>query len=335
MRTDKPVTAPIYEATSEVAQRMKGSWLRFLASLRPDQKAKAMFPFDHDQRFVWHYTPLERRGLPLYQMTGEQKRLALEFMDTGLSAIGAQKARAVMEHEAILEQIEREEGTIRFLRDPQLYFFTVFGEAGDADPWGWRVEGHHLSLHFTVVKGGYISHSPFFFGANPARVPYGPKKGLRILANTEDLARKLMAMLDTHQKTKALINDTCPRDIFTTNAVKVAMEHGEGLPASDMTSQQRQALMNLIEDYLSKIEEDVAQKRLHGLKSNGLDSVYFAWMGNTAPGEAHYYRIHGPTFLAEYDNIQNNANHIHSVWRDLENDFGVDTLRIHHQQSHR
>ena len=234
--------------------------------------------------------------------------------------------------EKILGDLEGSGG--RFQRDPDLYYFTVFGPPSLEHPWGWRVEGHHLSLNFLIVAGERVASAPYFFGANPARVYQGPLTGLRLLSAEEDLARDLLLSLDEQQRARALIDTQAPADILTGNHPRVDMGSPGGLPAADMTEVQQQTMMNLIMEYASRLPEDVADRRLDRLDREGRTFIHFAWAGGAAPGEPHYYRVHGPGFLIEYDNTQNNANHIHTVWRDLGNDWGEDLLAAHYARSH-
>ena len=324
---------PLYSAPDTVS-RMRAATGQFLNSLNPSQRSRAVFPFEDDERLFWHYTPIERRGLPLGEMDERQRRLAFDMLASGLANNGFVQAQAIIDHEAILGELERAAGTVRWRRDTGLYFFSIFGDPSEKAPWGWRVDGHHLSLHLTIVDGQLLTTTPSFFGANPARVPQGPKKGLRILAASEDLARELVFSLDRQQKSKALISDTAPRDIFTTNDRRVVLDRVEGLPAASMSSAQRKTLMRLISEYIERMPPEVARREIGRLEARGIDSLHFAWAGGQEPGQPHYYRIHGPSFFVEYDCVQDGANHIHSVWRDLENDFGMDLLQLHYQHHH-
>jgi hypothetical protein len=215
------------------------------------------------------------------------------------------------------------------VRDPERYFFSVFGTPSTKETWGWRVEGHHVSLHFTVVNGGVLTSSPSFFGSNPAEVREGPKKGLRILGIEEDAARALLESLDASQKTTAIINATAPGDMLTMNNLKIEPLSPGGISAGSLNDKQRDLLMKLIDVYAGFMAPEVAADRLAKLKKAGVDKIGFAWAGETERGKKHYYRVQGPTFLVEYDNTQNDGNHVHSVWRDFDGDFGRDLLREH------
>ena len=302
---------------------------KFLASLTPEQKAKANFEFGDGQRFDWHFIPRDRKGLPLKDLDENQRKLAMEFMKTGLGPAGYQKATTIMSLEPVLAQLEGP--SRRFPRDPELYYFSVFGTPSAKSPWGWRVEGHHVALNYTVVKGEMVSNTPLFFGANPAEVREGERKGLRALAGEEDKGRELIQALDEKQRAVAVFDKTAPGDIITMNKRKADPLKPEGVAAGQLNKQQKALLEKLLDEYLSRMPQDIAGERSKKLRGAGFDKIYFAWAGGMNKGDPHYYRIQGPTFLVEYDDTQNNANHIHSVWRDFNGDFGEDLLREHYQ----
>ena len=301
----------------------------FLKSLNSDQKAKATYSYLDGERIFWYYPPLNRHGLPLREMDAQQRKLAHEVMASGLTEKSYQQAKQIIDHEDILGPLEVEQNKVTFLRDTERYYFTIFGEPGGADPWGWRVEGHHVCLNYSIWNDKVISVTPFFFGANPAEVRKGPKSGLRILGTREDLAFELMESLDAGQQSKAIIYDEAPLDILTYNSSKVSLPREEGLPASRMSGTQRELLMALISEYVNQVRSDVAQERLDAFKANGIDGIHLAWAGPVDKSKAHYYRLHGGDFVVEFDNRQDGANHIHSVYRDVENDFASDVLRQH------
>ena len=302
---------------------------RFLDSLSPDQKAKATFDYLDGERVFWYYPPMNRHGLALRDMEPGQRELAYAVMASGLTADSYQKAKLIIEHEAVLGPLEKEQGKVTFVRDPELYYFTVFGDPSGADPWGWRVEGHHVSLHFSIWGGKVISMTPFFFGANPADVRSGPKSGLRILGARQDMALELMNSLDAGQRSKALLYDDAPFDILTYNSSKVSLPGEQGLKAAKMSETQKKMLKTLVAEYVNQVPSDLAEQKLAELEEEGYDRLHWAWAGPAKAGEEHYYRIHGGDFVIEYDNRQNGANHIHSVWRDVENDFASDVMREH------
>lgn len=300
----------------------------FLASLDEAQRARLRFPLQSDERTDWHYVPRRRNGIPLADLTAPQREAAHALLRSALSEAGYAKATGIIELEAILGRLS---GDADF-RDPERYFFTLFGDPAAEAPWGWRFEGHHLSLNLTAIPGAPSAATPMFLGANPATVPSGPEAGLRVLADEEDLGRALLGTLDAAQRAAAVIAARAPRDIITGADPKVQLTRFEGLPASALSPEQSALLWRLIETYLGAIEDEIAAPYRTRLRATPPDSLFFAWAGGAAPGEGHYYRIHGPRLLIEYDNTQGGANHVHAVWRDPAGDFGEDALRRHYRE---
>jgi hypothetical protein len=298
----------------------------FLATLEPDQRARATRPFDDGERFEFFFTPVARTGLPLRDMSLDQRDAALRLLKTATSTRGYLKATGVMHLEGILAVIEGRPDR----RDPENYHFWIFGTPSLERPWGWRFEGHHISLNFTSADG-ITASNPSFIGANPALVPSGPFAGWRLLAAEEDLGRALVTSLTPAQRARAVISETAPRDILTGNQRRASLERMEGLPVGEMTDAQKALFMRLLAEYVDNADPAIAGPRYARMEEVGLDRIRFAWAGTLERGGPHYYRIHGPTVLIEYDNTQNDANHIHSVWRDLENDFGEDLLERHYE----
>jgi hypothetical protein len=319
---------------------MAAAATKFLESLTPEQRQQATFAFDGDERTRWNFIPTElfpRKGLTIKQMSQPQRKLAHDLLKAGLSQRGYMTATQIMDLENVLAALEsaqraaalqRALGTA-FVRDPERYFFSIFGTPSTRNTWGYRVEGHHVSLHFTVVNGTLVAGAPTFFGSNPAEVRAGPKKGTRVLGPAEDAARSLLESLDAAQREKAIINTTAPNDIVTVAKVKIDPLSPVGIPASALTTAQRGLLRKLIEVYTGYMADDIAADRLRRIENAGWDKLAFAWAGPLERGQKHYYRVQGPTFLIEYDNTQNDANHVHLVWRDFNGDFGEDLLREH------
>ncbi|HJR57853.1 MAG TPA: DUF3500 domain-containing protein [Vicinamibacterales bacterium] len=302
-----------------------------LETLAPEQKKQAQLPFDSEERTNWHYIPRARQGVSLKTMTEPQRRAATHLLRTGLSQSGYTKAETIRALEDILLEMEKNPR-----RDREEYYFTIFGEPQAKGTWGWRYEGHHLSQNWTIVAGTAVATSPQFFGAHPAEVRQGKMAGARPLAAEEDLAFALLRSLDPEQRSQAVIGEQAPRDILTTNTREAASQEDRGLSYRDMSVDQRKQLMTLIEEHAGIQAQPLAQERLVRLRAAGLDAIRFAWMGALDRTEAgHYYRIQGPTFLIEFDNTQNRANHVHEVWRDFKGDFGRDLLAEHYRKAHR
>lgn len=300
---------------------------KFLASLTPEQRQQATFPFDSPERLRWHFVPqFERNGLQIKVMTEPQRKLAHELLKTGLSERGYTTYTQIMQLENILKVVEQGKGPVR---DSEAYRFSVFGTPSAKGTWAWRVEFHHISLHFTVVNGTAVASTPSFAGANPAEVRDGPQKGQRTLGQLEDTARALVTALDASQKKTAIFTDVALNDIVTENALDINPLSPAGVKAAEMTPAQRDLLMKILDAYAGLMAPDLAADRMTKVKIAGIENVAFAWAGSIERGQKHYYRVQGPTFLIEFDNTQNNGNHVHSVWRDFRGDFGRDLLREH------
>ena len=316
--------------TAPPAPTMLDAARTFLADLNPAQKSKAVLPFNSEERFRWFYTPVSRKGIPLKELSASQKLAGLALLRAGLSEKGYTKAEMIRKLEEVLRELEQSRGPTR---DPDLYFFTFFGEPGTNGVWGWRYEGHHCSQNWTILNGKAIGTSPQFFGANPAEVRDGPMKGTRVLSAEEDLGRSLVKSLSAAQRAEAVLSTSAPDDIVTTNQRKAAIKEDQGLAYSQLSQDQQGTLLALIEEYLNAQPQAEARRRLDKIRQAGFDRIKFAWMGGLEKGEGHYYRVQGSTFLIEYDNTQNNANHIHCVWRDFNGDWGEDLLAEHYRNS--
>ena len=312
-------------------EEMAAAANNFLDSLTPEQRAAATFEFKSDERSNWVFVPKVRQGLTIKKMTPPQRALAHALIRTGLSAPGYEKATNIMSLEGVLKQLEAPGGAM--VRDTELYYFSIFGKPEAAGTWGWRAEGHHFSANFTVIKGELFSGTPSFMGDNPAEVRAGPRKGLRVLAEEEGLGRALVKALTDEQRKTVIFETTAPKEVITSNKPKVMPLETTGLPASKLTEEQRAQLQTLVKVYVNRLRGDLAQADLAKIDKAGWEKVYFAWAGGIEKGDPHYYRVQGPTFLIEYDNTQNDANHIHAVWRDFDNDFGEDLLRKHYAET--
>jgi hypothetical protein len=311
----------------DTAPLLSQSANHFIASLTADQASKAKFAFTDEERFNWHFIPKERKGLPLREMSPHQKHLASALLSSALSQRGYIKATSIMSLEDVLRIMEKDSGE---RRNPEKYYFSIFGEPTEKGIWAFRVEGHHVALNFTMNKG-VVSGGPAFFGANPAEVREGPRKGLRVLHAEEDLGRDLLNSLTPQQKAVAIVSKTAYKDILTEASRKASLQgQPSGLPIAKMTGPQKELLMRLVHEYTDNVPEPVAEARQALIRKAG-NNVYFAWAGVEEKGGPHYYRIQTPDVIIEYDNTQNNANHIHSVWREINGDFGADLLGDHYK----
>jgi len=309
-------------AQDKAAEGMRAATERLLAALPERLRAQAQRPFDDPDRLDWHYTPRSRNGISFKDLDAKGREQVHALVKTALSAAGHRKVVNIIELEAVLRELE----TFGLMRDPEKYHLTVYGTPSATAAWGWRFEGHHLSLNFTLAGDKLAIDTPSFLGANPANVPKGPKKGLRVLAEEEDEARALLATLGK----EAVFDTRTFGEIVTGNKDRVDPLEPVGVPAGRMNESQRAQLMKLIEVYAKTFEPGLAAARMARVKAGGIENIRFGWAGAIERGKPHYYRVQGPLFLIEYDSSQNNGNHIHTVWRDFKGDFGRDLLREHY-----
>lgn len=323
---EPPLVAPTDKAAGEMADAANA----FLGSLGEAQRARASIPFAAEERENWNFVPKTRAGLPWGELQAHQTPLAMALLSSGMSQRGMLKATTIMSLEQVLAEMEQAPER----RDPGKYHFSIFGEPGPANPWGWRLEGHHLSINFTLLPGGKISATPSFFGSNPAEVKEGPRHGLRPLDGEETKARALATILREAGHAGVIFSNQAPREILTGAERKAGQLEPVGIEASTMTEAQRAVLRELLGEYIGRHREEVAAADWKKIEEAGFGKIRFGWAGDTSPGKAYYYRVQGPTFLLECANSQNNANHIHSVWRDFEGDFGRDALADHYRHGH-
>jgi hypothetical protein len=305
----------------------------FLKSLDENQLAKATYNFEDEERFKWFFVPIERKGLPLREMNETQKKAAIELLKASVSQQASEKAIAIMQLEIILKAIEKL-APDNDRRHPEKYYFTFFGKPDLKNPWAWRIEGHHVSLNFSSVNGKMASATPLFFGSNPARVPSGPHEGKEIMKQESDLGFALLESLTESQQKQAILNDTAPNDIFTSNNRKAKLDKFDGISFTEMNKEQQQIMMRLVGHYVNNFYAGFREEFMSKIEKAGLEKLYFTWMGSKKWGAGHYYRVHNPVLLIEYDNTQTNANHVHTVVRDISNDFGDDVLMKHYKENH-
>jgi hypothetical protein len=321
--------------TQATASRLRSAVTAWLDGLDPAQRSAAVFPFDTAERFAWDYRPGPRRGLAMGDMTASQRDAAVAIVAVAMSDRGATEVRDIIALEPILGELERQRGRDGLRRDPDRYWFAVFGEPDVASPWSWRIGGHHVAIHSTVLGDRVVGVAPSFLGANPATVPSGPLAGHRAIDGEERLARTLLAGLSTAQRQIAVVDPVAPPDILSGIGRRADLgEIPAGVRHDQLEGPQQADLELLIRHYLERSASDVAAAAWQPLLDGDLGSITFAWAGPDAPGQGHYYAIRGPGLLIEYDNTQDGANHIHSVWRDLANDWGEDLLAEHYRASH-
>jgi Protein of unknown function (DUF3500) len=301
-----------------------------LAALDPGQRKRASLAFRDAERLNWHYIPRRRQGLPFKDMPAPARASTHDLLKTGLSTVGYAKAVNVIRLEEVLRQLE----TIGLFRDPENYYVTIFGTPGSSEPWGWRFEGHHLSLNFTLVPSKPVAVTPAFFGANPAAVPSGPHQGLRALKDEQDFGLALAQILAPSFRPRLVIAPDSPGDIVSGPGRSDSLKAPAGVALGEMAAEPRALALRLLETYARNVRTEIADAELRAMHEAGIERIHFAWAGAIDRARPHYYRLHGPTVLIEYDNSQNNANHIHSVWHDPRNGFGADLLRAHYRTGH-
>ncbi len=307
----------------------------FINSLNKDLKAEAMFPYESAERKSWFYTPVPRKGLDFRKLSEAQKKMAMEILHASLSNRGEKTALAIMQLEGVLHVLEKMPDTSD-RRDPQKYYFSFFGEPDAEKTWAWRIEGHHLSLNYASNEGKISSATPLFFGTNPAVVPAGMPmaEGTEVLKTETEMGFSFLASLNDEQHKLAKINEKAPADMVTANSALAVVNQKEGLPFNKMTKQQQKSLLKIVSHHVQRAPIGFAKELMLKMEGAGLEKLHFVWMGGEKRGEGHYYRIHNPVILIEYDCTQNNNNHVHSVVRDLTNDWGEDILGNHIKNDH-
>lgn len=309
----------------------------FLALLTPDQKEKTVYAYNDSERYAWYYVPKDdRKGLKINDMTPVQRSAAASLIKTALSKNGYDKATAIINLEKVLKVVEQRTEDDHY-RDTGKYFFTIFNNPADNNIWGWRIDGHHLSLNFSFASGKLVAVTPGFFGSNPAVVLSGPQKGLEILKDETQLGLELINALDDVQKQKAIYNKDAPADILTTNKRTAILENKDGIAYSELNKEQQKIFIQLLSIYIQRYTHLFATKMMNEIEQSGFDKLIFSWAGSTEDGIGHpkYYCIKSANLIIEYDNTQNNGNHIHTVIRDLKNDFGGDALMEHYNSEHK
>lgn len=319
-------------APAQTAGEMVSAAMKLLNSLSEEQKNTLTFEVNDTSREIWHYLPVadfSRFGIPLNELSPEQDELVYNLLQKSLSVEGYDKARQIMDLENILKVMENNSAR----RDPQQYHVAIYGHPSPTATWSWSLSGHHLSLHFTMMDGK-IADTPTFLGSNPAEVRQGSKAGLRVLHAEEDIALALIQSLSPDQKKSAVFLEEAPYEIFTAAKSQVTALDDAGISFALLDNEQKKLLTELVEEYIALMPADLASKRRQMVDQGGWERIKFAWAGVTDRSAGHYYRVQGPEFLIEFDNTQNNANHIHSVWRDFDGDFGRDMIREHYNNSH-
>jgi hypothetical protein len=307
---------------------------KFLSTLSKEQKERAFFGYDNDERVNWNFVPIARRGLPLQDMNDAQRAAAMELLKATLSDQGIRKANGVLSLESVLKEVEGRPAGDNY-RNPQNYYVSLFGDPSSTTLWGWRFEGHHISINVSSDKGKIVASTPSFFGTNPAIVPSGQDRGKQVLKDETDLGFALVNALRADQLQKARFSDKALPEIVSGNRRKAEPLEPGGISFKDLDDGQQRQFLKLLDVFVKNYEFDFSSRLMAKIKAAGMDNLTFAWAGSMTPGTGHYYRIQGPMLLIEYDNTQTNANHVHTAVRDLSNDFAEDILREHYEKEHK
>jgi hypothetical protein len=306
------------------ASAMTAACQAFLKTLDESQAKRCRFAFADKERVNWHFIPRVRKGLPVKDLEGAPLRAALGLLRSGLSEAGYDQSLNVMSLEEVLYLLEGGDRTSRRNnRDPRKYYISIFGNPGVKGSWGWRFEGHHLSLNYTFVDGKLASTTPEFYGANPGTIDAGKGRQIRVLGPEEDLARSILTTCTPAQEKVVWRSKEAPDDLRGGGVAQPETTDPVGLPVSKMSDGQKKLMQTLLSEYLKNMPGDVERQRRGEINKAGIQNIYFAWWGSEKQNERHYYRVQGPTFLIEYNNTQNSANHVHSIWRNLAGDFNI------------
>ncbi len=307
----------------------------FITLLSNQQKIETLFPFDTDERYNYHFVPIERKGITLNEMNETQKAAAFDLLKTCLGVEAFNKTKAIMQLDQVLKELEMRKPEDHF-RDTGNYHITIFGIPSAKTIWGWRFEGHHVSFNFSFSKQTLISGTPGSLGSNPGIVLTGSQKGKQVLKDETEIGFNLLHSLTETQLSKTIIDSIAYKDIISFDKRVLMLNNPEGIRYNELTIEQQQLMLQLISLYVHRYTKLFAEDMLKDIQTSGLDNLWFAWAGdsNSMMGKGTYYRVQGPTILIEYDNTQNNANHVHSVIRDLKHDFGGDELLEHYKTEH-
>ena len=306
----------------------------FISTLTPALKSKAQYPIDDAERFNWNFVPIARKGVTFYDFSDKQRDAAMSLLKSSLSEQGFQKTTGIIGLENILKVVEKR-GADDHYRDAMNYHFWVFGMPDVKNPWAWRFEGHHISLNFTLLNGEIISSTPSFFGSNPGIVKDGEKKGLEVLKQETSLGFALVNSFSTAQLGTARFSETAPAEIISGNNRKAIPLTPAGIGYKDLNEEQKKLFLQLLDVYVKNYAFDFSSRLMAKIRKAGIENLFFAWAGSLKPGAGHYYRIQGPMLLIEYDNTQNEANHVHTTIRDLNDDFAEDILKEHYAKEHK
>lgn len=341
-----------------------------LDSLPADLQSQAHFAFDDPARANWAFYPREMAnkenyGVPLWALDPHQGNLALKLLAAGLSTLAYGKVAAIRSLDLILDERENYQRTQ--WRDPNRYWVAVYGEPGETGTWAWSFEGHHVSVNHTITDGRAVSSTPIFLGASPFEFGDPGHPIMRPLGDEEEAARTLVASLSEEQMEAALLDPNAPIDMVVPNVsqipdlaipgdphadlpmfqdvhlsmpddvrhnLRLEAANPRGLPLAQLDGSQQTLLTELVGVYLGRLPADLLASERARLDNAGWTGMHFAWAGTTERRGPHYYRIHSQDLLIEYNCVQDDATHIHAVWRNPRGDFGEDPLRSHLKRGH-
>lgn len=326
-----PLARMSWAAAPNVSRDMANAARAWLAALDTRQRSQGQLEWTGRGRESWHYVPRSRPGIALRDMSAGQTAAAWDVLGSLLSARGLDQVRGQLTLERILGELTGSPG----FRDPSNFALVIFGDPAGEAPWAWRFEGHHLSLTAFVAPGHGVAVTPLFFGANPAKVPARhAHAGFRLLGAEEDAAFSLVQSLEGELRTRATIADRSLGDIVSGPGREASLQHYEGVPLARLNEAQRDGVMRILQLYAETTRAEIATAAMAKIRDAGVDRLHFAWAGSPTRGRPHYFRVHGPAALIEYDNTQDGANHVHSVWIDPPGVFGRDLLKAHYKGAH-
>ena len=325
-------------AETGVAERLTPTAARLLAALPADARADAAFPFADDERAEIRFAPFRLDGARHGELPPEAASLAEALLAVSLGEAGLERARQIRRNE--LAVAKKDEGrwvpgfVARRMRDPGRYFLALFGTPAADAPWGFRYEGHHLSLNLTLVPGAPPASTPLFLGAEPRVVPEGePDAGAAVLGREEAAARALLAALPPALRTRAVRAYADGRALMLGQVHRVALGEAAGVARGEAPPEAQAQFDALVSLFCASFAPEIAAARRAEIEAAGRDALRFLWAEAPEPPGAFYFRLQGPRTLIEVDNTTD-GDHVHAVWHDAENDFGDSLLAAHWRESH-
>lgn len=327
---------------------IKQAAISFIQTLTPLQKRTALLSFGDTARIKWNNLPVgmrARAGISIGDMTEDQRKLLHRILSVSLSSQGYLKATGVMHLDNLLNMNVDSSYARNMINDNlrkmltdlkwshRNYYLAFFGTPSDKN-WGYKLEGHHLSVNFTFT-GDQLSVTPWFIGSDPAEIQITQYAGWRVLGEEEDLGIKLIQMLSPDQQKKATMSSGVPGDIITGAETGKRLIDFWGISGRELNKEQKKVLQYIIREYVFNMEFEKAMEEYDKIIKAGIENVYFGWIGPYAENKPHYFVLNGPTFLIEFDNAggpNGNGNHIHTIWREKGNEFGEDILKKHYTE---